>query len=1098
MSLSDFIKDSVTDANNNSSQSNVDAKSYESNKSEIDILRSIDANLKSILQNSKTTSQSNAKDKYQEYKDEKQNRRNNDFGSKNDKSKFKKSAPNSFSDGLEEALWESLLGSDFKQNIGKSLNDFSKALGVEIKDIPGTLGKELGKNIIDKFKTTDLGDKLFTSVEQIRDKAMSDVKSAFYKGVNNYNSKHGSEFAKDAATNVRNDVASDMAKNAAVDAMKDAATGSATDAAASAAMAEGSLTAGAAIEGITSALVAMGPQLLAVVAAMVALEAITWALGPAIEGIKELFASMKKSANRYQETRNENLKYEKERLSKDVETIITEPFDILKESAQQVYDAWDRNIRLINGTQGYTKADLQSLLGEYSERLRSEGLSSVVNVADITDSLASVLKSGLSGAIAEEFAYQATILNSAIPTQDFFQYSSTYASIAANAIKDGKSQSDAIAYANEQLQLFANDVLYASRQLAGGFTSGLTNAEKLFEQAVQISQASKTYNSSEIAGVLTSVAAITGAIAPDLATSITDAIYKAAVGGNSSDVVALRSLAGINASNTEFLKAFAENPKQVFSNLFKNLADMYNSSGDAFMEKAEGYADLFGLSIDAFARIDFNYLADAISNMNDNSNSLSENLKLLASGESTTTAEQLRAQQINKYMIDEGLSYVLDNEAARAIQQHMWDEQLARELQETTFAVDLQGSALKFLEGIRQTIDNILSLLNGTWLIKRVANLVQTGTETKALDKDLKSILDLGKVGSGNATSYYQLTTRGLDLNLSPSLVSLMGGRSSYDAVGNMFDVVNNLLNYSARSDTVRQVGGYIDAINTQLPNMIASSARNSFDSISSRYSWGTLGKSAASAVIGSGSSVGKSISTGNFSSDIISKNNTAKLQSILDSLTNEDYIRKNFVDKNLEYEDWRETAVKEFKRLGNGVSLEDALDELGYSESQVENLFVSNQSKFAAEKQDQRNKTEEQFWSNTQVQNDLMISLQKSTNEFLDKVTVELNDIFSETQEFKKAFKSYFIDHLYYNKAFSSSDVNRIKTAQQKDTNAAIFALADVLSKSSGDLLDPTLQTNALLGQILLVAQAIMQQNNSKGVISLPDALSAMATNSI
>ena len=434
MSLSDFIKDSVTDANNNSSQSNVDAKSYESNKSEIDILRSIDANLKSILQNSKTTSQSNAKDKYQEYKDEKQNRRNNDFGSKNDKPKFKKSAPNSFSDGLEEALWESLLGSDFKQNIGKSLNDFSKALGVEIKDIPGTLGKELGKNIIDRFKTTDLGDKLFTSVEQIRDKAMSDVKSAFYKGVNNYNSKHGSEFAKDAATNVRNDVASDMAKNAAVDAMKDAATGSATDAAASAAMAEGSLTAGAAIEGITSALVAMGPQLLAVVAAMVALEAITWALGPAIEGIKELFASMKKSANRYQETRNENLKYEKERLSKDVETIITEPFDILKESAQQVYDAWDRNIRLINGTQGYTKADLQSLLGEYSERLRSEGLSSVVNVADITDSLASVLKSGLSGAIAEEFAYQATILNSAIPTQDFFQYSSTYASIAANAI----------------------------------------------------------------------------------------------------------------------------------------------------------------------------------------------------------------------------------------------------------------------------------------------------------------------------------------------------------------------------------------------------------------------------------------------------------------------------------------------------------------------------------------------------------------------------------------------------------------------------------------------------------------------------------------
>ncbi|MCU6720651.1 hypothetical protein OCV67_12045 [Porcipelethomonas ammoniilytica] len=47
---------------------------------------------------------------------------------------------------------------------------------------------------------------------------------------------------------------------------------------------------------------------------------------------------------------------------------------------------------------------------------------------------------------------------------------------------------------------------------------------------------------------------------------MTDAIYKAATGGNSSKIVVLRSLAGINASNTEFLKQLANDPQKVFAN----------------------------------------------------------------------------------------------------------------------------------------------------------------------------------------------------------------------------------------------------------------------------------------------------------------------------------------------------------------------------------------------------------------------------------------------------------------------------------------------------------------------------------------------------
>ena len=85
-------------------------------------------------------------------------------------------------------------------------------------------------------------------------------------------------------------------------------------------------------------------------------------------------------------------------------------------------------------------------------------------------------------------------------------------------------------------------------------------------------------------------------------------------------------------------------------------------------------------------------------------------MKLLASGQTTTTAEQLKMQQINQYMIEEGLAYVVDNAAARMIQEHMWDEQIARQITEATFAVDLAGSSLELLASIESVGNKLLAV----------------------------------------------------------------------------------------------------------------------------------------------------------------------------------------------------------------------------------------------------------------------------------------------------------------------------------------------------------------------------------------------------
>lgn len=871
--------------------------------------------------------------------------------------------------------------------------------------------------------------------------------------------------------------------------MGTAGTTAATGTAASTGMAAG-------MAGLTSALGSVVPPLLALAAAMAVLQKLMEAFAPLIEDISALFDAMDKAGNRYNETREKMMEHAKERLEADIETVIKKPFEIMEQSAQQVYDAWDNTMRKINATQGYNKSDLQDLMGAFATRLREEGLTEVVSGADLVTNLGHVLDSGLSGQVAEEFAYLATKLNAAIPTQDFFNYASTYASLAANAIKNGQSEAQAIAYANSQLELFASNVLYSSRVLTSGFTTGLQDAQSLFEESVKIAQTSRTGDPAQIAGVLTAVSAATGAIAPDLAGALTDAVVQAATGGNSSQLVALRSLAGVNASNTQFLQQLAKDPQGLFVELFRNLANMQTMSEDAYMEVAEGLSDIFGLSMDTFARVDFNYLADAIANMNVNDAALLENMELLQSGETTTSTEQMRMAQINKYMIEEGLAYVLDNEAARAIQQHMWDEQMKNELMEANYGVEIKGAALQFLEGIRKTIDNIVNLLNPFAWIGKLVNSVTAAQEEAAMEADFRQLLELGKVGTGNVQSLYQLTTRGVDLNVAPSLINMMGGTSLYQIANANAKALSTMPLFSS-SPT-----GALQQFHNAYSNLLVGAVNEQINSnrnfgVSSRYSWGSVGKSTAS-LLGSftgGSSVG-AVETHTTSGTEASQSD---LKAKIDKMLEEEYMQ-NIMENEGNYEDWAASGKK------YGISdMSKALEEVGYSEEDVKARFQSKQVKEGARIEQERREREDLYWVNTEqyqlelkdnsyilVDNtQILIDLMEYNNTALDL-------IYAKHSDFYDAWVDYYVNHTVYNEAFGSAKnaVTEIRNQERDKSDSAVYALAEALNKNSVDLLkDPVLQTNAILAQILIVVNAIMQQNNQTGgVMSLPDTLQALS----
>lgn len=1229
------------DEENNQNSSNNSNPEYTNilnfdNKEELEYLKSIDATVKQLLRTSTKTSQSNArKQQYsrEDFRDPFD--RDNNKSSKSEKSEdfnLKKKASDtskSFVDSLEKEFLGSFIDSGFKKKMSSMFNTLADFMGIELEDIPGALGKEVGARLFNVFKQTDLGKNVTGGIDNILNAAGASLKSrfesagvdfsakdvtnsaknqAFVKSFKKNNdeekqkasdikSSNNSEIAgtaldeilahvanihaildsqylkagdaealqdmygvkdtwKQKATEEANkeskksqelpiddmsaDIGSDFGNKGLKEALQNTKFGqwaqkignSKFGNIAQSMMGKGSdlvskagsfvankvgltgatstlsTTAGAATSTAGTKAVASGllkglgglskavPQVAAV---FIAIKAAGWVLKKSFEALKEttesfkkLMTSASKAANRETESRKRNQELANERLKADVNSLIEQPFKILEEAAQKVYDAWDSNVRLINGTQGYDKADLQNLLGNYAERLREEGLSSVIGSTDVTDALATVLKSGLSGTIAEEFAYLATKLNAAIPTQDFFSYADEYGAVAANMVANGYSQSEAIAAANSQLESFASSLLYSSRTLTGGFTTGLQNAEELYSDAVKIAQAAKTGDTTTIASVLTAVSAVTGAIAPDLASSMTDAIVSAATGGNSSEIVALRSLAGINASNTEFLKALANDPQTVFETLFTNLADLQNMSQDSYMEVAEGLSSVFGISMDAFARINFNQLADAISNMNTSDAALEENLKQLASGQTTTTAEQLRLAQINEYMIDEGLAYVLDNEVARSIQQHMWDEQIARELMESSYAVELQGSALTLLESLKNTVEKITSILNPFAWAKKAAQLVGTVQESKALNADIKQSLLLGRVGNGSALDLKNLTTTNADLNLTDSYVELLGGISAYGVTSAVRKTVSNYFQELA-------IPGSSLLLNTSGQNNLKGLGTSALLSdltgstgnygVHSNYSWGSVSKSTYSKLIGD--SVSTTVGSVTSAATSTAATATTALTRLNEFLATQDAA----VEEGKSYSEWAATATK------YGISnLADALEEAGLTEGEVQSRYGQSEGQEIARLTDERNKKEEAFWERaTKHYDDYLVhtieehqpemeTLTSLTNTWLEK-------LYKKHNEFYNAWVDYFVNHTVYNESYSYADVEKIKAqAKSKESGDLVNALAEALVQNTVDLKDPQVQTNALLSQILIVAQSIMQQNNKTSSSTISSSLVAQA----
>ena len=1014
---------------------------------------------------------------------------------------------------FEETVIDNIGGAEFKDRIKEVGQQFADHLEVDLNDVPEEVGKKFGQMFSKDFKESKLG---------------SNITEKFSEFTENFG-KNAGQFG-DVIKNLGQGGAGEGGFASFLQGIKGIEMKGFAGAVKNGAVAVG--------EKLVGSVGGFGAAAIIAVAAIKIFTTGMKGAGKAVEGFKELFKGLSAAANRYSESREKNLKAAQERLESDVRTLITYPFDILKKAADEVYSAWNQNIRLIGQTQGYNKEDLQDLMSSYAQRLQQEGLSNVISSTDIYNNLAKVIQSGLTGNAAVEFAYQATKMNAAMPNQDFFNYVDTYASVAANAIAAGKSEAEALNLANSSLSDFSNSLLYASRNLTGGFSTGLRSAENIYTSAVKIAQSARSDNISGIANTLLAIQGYVGSIAPDLANTLSDKIYQLATGGNNADIVALRSLAGINASNTDFLRALSTNPEGVLSTMFANLGKMFTQSADAYMEKAEGYASLFGLSSDAFARIDFASLANAIVNMESNTNNLEDNMKLLKEGQTTTSTDQLKIAQINQYMIEEGLAYVIDNEAAQMIQEHMWQEQQTRELQEAEYGVNLVGSSASALEKIVSGVELIVNLLNPIAWLSKLGNIIKTADEASDLQADIKGLLENVVVGQGNRSDLYNLTTRNANLNLTRNLVDIVGGKGAYGNSwynGAVEDVLSTLAHPLTQSLTNSQ-NNLLGRFGAKIDDFFSV---NNVSTPSSRYTWGSISKSSAAVA---GNLVKSTI--GHVSTETVSQvtgavsSSVALIQEKLKTLLSDEYMQTRFIQQGKSYEEWKESA-----RSQGITDIDSAMAEAGYDPDSVEAYFLAKQTEAGmAEKfttaEDEKSFREagRSFWNtrfwdeyNTPLtysmnsvisRVDTLISIQSEwRDQQLDKMQAVLDNqikwqeyfntawveeqwktnFVGESGYFTKFFDEFvkkFIEHEYYDEAnINYTEVDKVKRREDAEKGDAVYALAEALTGNLVDLKDPQVQTNALLAKILIVVSAIMNQsNNVAGTTSLSDALSSLA----
>lgn len=201
-----------------------------------------------------------------------------------------------------------------------------------------------------------------------------------------------------------------------------------------------------------------------------------------------------------------------------------------------------------------------------------------------------------------------------------------------------------------------------------------------------------------------------------------------------------------------------------------------------------------------------------------------------------------------------------------------------------------------------------------------------------------------------------------------------------------------------------------------------------------------------------------------------------------IQKMLSSDYIR-SFVESGQGYAEWAATA-KDFRI----ADLSEALEEVGYTENKVRELFQQQASILATERNSERIRKEDEFWSasttyalrNVDQREDIVYEQQNTRDVFIrywDRTNELLVSIQLTTLTFLQEWSKYFVESKVYRESYSLEQAGYLHWSNQMEKPvSAIENLAEALTKANLD--DPRVQTNALLSQIVLLMSTLVRKS--------------------
>lgn len=460
----------------------------------------------------------------------------------------------------------------------------------------------------------------------------------------------------------------------------------------------------------------------------------------AFDAVGELLDNIISSGQRLSQTAI-NVGFEK--IRQDVKTMGSYQLDIYEKATQQLYSAWDKNLSKITAIQGYTKDALDNLQVDVAKRLESEGYGQAINVAQYSDLLASTLSNNLSGALAEEFAYQSLILQKAIPEFNSSQMAEQFAAIWSKAEYEGDSGKEQMVTAMEQIAgaiKTIEETTEGNNKFISAVPQYLTQAQTMVERAGG--------SVDKVAELTTQMMAAEGpmaAIAPQLS-GFTGELVQILADQNNSTSVALRSIMhdmdeSIGILNTDFMKSFMENTQGTLETAYRALGEFIekNQNPAAEQEFYVAMQDLFGISAEKLSQIDFSYIADKIATTNASLNTAAvlDAQALVMDGETATLEEQLVNNTANMVMAQNAIADTIDNNLMRKLEKNELNMERLIYEEMSTQSVELAENTLGFFKKIG---DILFKIIDPFGLIKGALGLVNSSVSAaESLSQNLEN-----------------------------------------------------------------------------------------------------------------------------------------------------------------------------------------------------------------------------------------------------------------------------------------------------------------------------------------------------------------------